>query len=374
MTTCTRTRASPYTQTCAPFRSYRRRIRKQPSSCCSRKAPARPSGRRASRMHFCSRISWSRWSPCPKRLRPSRCHGLVGAPTMRKLFELSDRLGARVILQGDSRQHPSVERGDALRYIEEHGGLKFAQLKEIRRQEPPGHKSTDESFQNGDVAEGFGKLRELGWVHEIKDGSRKGNRDRSRAPKGKAEARHPAGVEDGRARRSRRAARTSRKRGDRSGSQSATKRKGLASGFARGSRTVGSHDAHRLLTRCPGPEGLQPTSCARLGSTTTSMRCPSSAPRGRRRVPEPLQPRRPGRVSWAAWGGGAFHAGNSNPYGWALGPLRHAFGGAGLRPSGTQGPRAPATEERGPTACVDTRHARRRLRPRGQTPRALPGK
>jgi conjugative relaxase-like TrwC/TraI family protein len=97
--------------------------------------------------------------------------GLVGAPTMRKLFELSDRLGARVILQGDSRQHPSVERGDALRYIEEHAGLKFAQLKEIRRQEHPGYKAAVESFQSGDVAEGFGKLRDLGWVHEIKDGS-----------------------------------------------------------------------------------------------------------------------------------------------------------------------------------------------------------
>jgi hypothetical protein len=47
---------------------------------------------------------------------------------------------------------------------------------------------------------------------------------------------------------------------------------------------------------------------------------------------------------------------------------------ARLRAFGTPRRRYPATEERGPTACVDTRHARRRLRPRGQTPRALPGK
>ncbi len=97
--------------------------------------------------------------------------GLVGAPTMRRLFELSDRLGARVVLQGDTRQHSSVERGDALRYLEAHANFRFAELKEIRRQEHPEYKTAVGSFQEGDVAGGFGKLRELGWVREIKDAS-----------------------------------------------------------------------------------------------------------------------------------------------------------------------------------------------------------
>jgi conjugative relaxase-like TrwC/TraI family protein len=97
--------------------------------------------------------------------------GMVGAPTMRKLFELSERIGARVILQGDTRQHPSVERGDALRYLEEYGGLRVATLKEIRRQEHPEYKQAVERFAEGDVADGFARLRDLGWVHEIKDGS-----------------------------------------------------------------------------------------------------------------------------------------------------------------------------------------------------------
>jgi conjugative relaxase-like TrwC/TraI family protein len=93
--------------------------------------------------------------------------GMVGAPTMRRLLELSEHLGARVVLQGDTRQHASVERGDALRYLEEHGGLKFAELKEIRRQEPPEYKRAVESFAKGEAGDGFAKLRELGWVHEV---------------------------------------------------------------------------------------------------------------------------------------------------------------------------------------------------------------
>jgi len=97
--------------------------------------------------------------------------GLIGAPTMRRLFELSANVGARVILQGDTRQHVSVERGDALRYLEQHAGLRFAELTEIRRQEHPGYRAAVESFAKGDVTEGYEKLDELGWVREIKDGS-----------------------------------------------------------------------------------------------------------------------------------------------------------------------------------------------------------
>ena len=49
--------------------------------------------------------------------------GLLGLPTLSRVFAVADRLGTRVILAGDSRQHSAVERGDALRLLEQHAGL-----------------------------------------------------------------------------------------------------------------------------------------------------------------------------------------------------------------------------------------------------------
>ena len=60
--------------------------------------------------------------------------GLLGTRTMSKVFELADKLDARVILSGDRRQHGSVERGAALRLLETEAGLVPAEIKEIQRQ------------------------------------------------------------------------------------------------------------------------------------------------------------------------------------------------------------------------------------------------
>ena len=49
--------------------------------------------------------------------------GLVGTKTMTHVFALADGLDARVLLSGDRRQHGSVERGAALRLLEEEAGL-----------------------------------------------------------------------------------------------------------------------------------------------------------------------------------------------------------------------------------------------------------
>ena len=40
--------------------------------------------------------------------------GLLGMRTMERVFDLAERIGARVLLSGDRRQHGSVERGAAL--------------------------------------------------------------------------------------------------------------------------------------------------------------------------------------------------------------------------------------------------------------------
>lgn len=60
--------------------------------------------------------------------------GLVGTPTMAKLFDVAKKIGARVTLCGDTKQHPPVERGDAMRLIESRVGIVPAELVEIKRQ------------------------------------------------------------------------------------------------------------------------------------------------------------------------------------------------------------------------------------------------
>ena len=53
---------------------------------------------------------------------------------MAQVFDLAEKLDARVILSGDRRQHGSVERGAALRLLEEEAGLVPAEIKDIQRQ------------------------------------------------------------------------------------------------------------------------------------------------------------------------------------------------------------------------------------------------
>ena len=92
--------------------------------------------------------------------------GLLGVRQTRAVFDVAERLGARVVLQGDGRQHGSVERGATLRVLEEFAGLPVAELRDIRRQRGE-YKSAVESLARGDMLAGFDKLSGLGWVRQI---------------------------------------------------------------------------------------------------------------------------------------------------------------------------------------------------------------
>ncbi|HEY4364929.1 MAG TPA: MobF family relaxase [Bryobacteraceae bacterium] len=97
--------------------------------------------------------------------------GLVGAHDMARLFELADRLDARVILSGDRHQHGSVARGAALRLLETEAGLTPAEIRDIQRQKGT-YKDIVRALSEGRTADGFHRLDELGWVRELPDGDR----------------------------------------------------------------------------------------------------------------------------------------------------------------------------------------------------------
>lgn len=94
--------------------------------------------------------------------------GQLGTRTLGEVFQASEELGARVVLSGDFRQHTAVERGDALRLLETQGGLRSAEIREIRRQRAE-YREAIELLSRGETAAGFTKLDELEAFREIED-------------------------------------------------------------------------------------------------------------------------------------------------------------------------------------------------------------
>ena len=72
----------------------------------------------------------------------------------------------RVILTGDKRQNPSVERGSVLHLLETEAGIRSAEVKEIQRQKER-YKEAVKLLSDGRSTEGFAKLDKLGWIREV---------------------------------------------------------------------------------------------------------------------------------------------------------------------------------------------------------------
>ncbi len=92
--------------------------------------------------------------------------GLLGTKVTAQVFDLASKLDARVILSGDRRQHGSVERGAALRLLEEQAGLVPAEIRDIQRQKGE-YKQAVQALSEGRTEAGFRQLDKLGWVHEV---------------------------------------------------------------------------------------------------------------------------------------------------------------------------------------------------------------
>ena len=98
--------------------------------------------------------------------------GLLSARQMRAIFQLAEKKDCRIILSGDTAQHTSVERGDALRLLETHAGLKAAQLTEIRRQKSEQYRDAVRDLAKGDTQRGFEKLDQMGAIKELPEDER----------------------------------------------------------------------------------------------------------------------------------------------------------------------------------------------------------
>jgi conjugative relaxase-like TrwC/TraI family protein len=98
--------------------------------------------------------------------------GLLSARQMRGIFQLAEKQDCRVILSGDTAQHTSVERGDALRLLETYAGLEAAQLIEIRRQKSEQYREAVRDLAKGEARRGFEKLDQMGAIKELPEDER----------------------------------------------------------------------------------------------------------------------------------------------------------------------------------------------------------
>jgi conjugative relaxase-like TrwC/TraI family protein len=91
--------------------------------------------------------------------------GAVGMDDMKRLFDYAH--DARIILSGDTGQHASVARGDALRILERHSDFKSGQLTAIRRQRKADYRKAVELAAQKRTVEAFAQLERMAAITEV---------------------------------------------------------------------------------------------------------------------------------------------------------------------------------------------------------------
>lgn len=93
--------------------------------------------------------------------------GLLNTHDMTALLALSIRQNARLILSGDTRQHTSVVRGDALRILNTVAGIKSAEVSHIFRQRHLAYRQAVQALSDGNVRQAFATLHRMGAIKTV---------------------------------------------------------------------------------------------------------------------------------------------------------------------------------------------------------------
>jgi conjugative relaxase-like TrwC/TraI family protein len=92
---------------------------------------------------------------------------MLSVPQMLWLVKHARENDSRVLLVGDSAQHRSVERGDALRILEQSGSVRYVELLQTQRQKVPALKAAIEDLKAGRLQAGWEKLEHYGVIKEV---------------------------------------------------------------------------------------------------------------------------------------------------------------------------------------------------------------
>jgi conjugative relaxase-like TrwC/TraI family protein len=93
--------------------------------------------------------------------------GLLNTHDMTELLALAIRQNARLILSGDTRQHASVVRGDALRILNTVAGIKSAEVSRIFRQRSLAYRQAVQALSEGHVQQAFETLHSMGAIKMV---------------------------------------------------------------------------------------------------------------------------------------------------------------------------------------------------------------
>jgi ATP-dependent exoDNAse (exonuclease V) alpha subunit len=94
---------------------------------------------------------------------------MLSVPQMLWLVKHARENDSRVLLIGDSAQHRSVERGDALRILEQSASVRYVELLQTQRQKVPALKAAIEDLKAGRLQVGWEKLEHFGVIKEVVD-------------------------------------------------------------------------------------------------------------------------------------------------------------------------------------------------------------
>ena len=95
--------------------------------------------------------------------------GLLSTQQLDQLTKIAHDRRARVLLVGDTKQHYSVQRGDALRNVITHSGTPVVRLAEVLRQRSEADRRFSRLLASGAVAEAFAFADRRGLIRETPD-------------------------------------------------------------------------------------------------------------------------------------------------------------------------------------------------------------
>ncbi|MFD1000202.1 MobF family relaxase [Ohtaekwangia kribbensis] len=93
--------------------------------------------------------------------------GLLGTKDTTSLLDLVTKRNARIVFVGDTRQHTSVVRGDALRILNTVGGIRTAEVSRIFRQKNKDYREAVQDLSEGKIKDAFEKLDKLQAIKTI---------------------------------------------------------------------------------------------------------------------------------------------------------------------------------------------------------------
>jgi conjugative relaxase-like TrwC/TraI family protein len=95
--------------------------------------------------------------------------GLLSLKQMEALFLVAEKYNTQMLLVGDTRQHHSVEAGDALRILKNYTDINIARLTQIERQKDPTYKEAVLELQNHNVQKGWEIFEQMKVIHSKDD-------------------------------------------------------------------------------------------------------------------------------------------------------------------------------------------------------------